>query len=335
MQTRKLGSFDVGAIGVGCMSLTHGYGPPPDAEYGAKLLNHALDIGYNHFDNAALYGFGASETLLGNAIAHRRSEYTLASKCGIFRDKDGVREINGRPEVLRATLEDSLSRLKTDVIDLYYLHRWDKSVPVEDSIGELANAVKAGKIRSIGLSEVSAKTLRAAHAVHPISAVQSEYSLWTRNPEIEMLDTCRELNVSLVAFSPLARQFLTGALTDVNALHEKDLRRNMPRFDPVTYAKNLELLPRYEEIARNVGCTNGQLALAWVLAQGDDILPIPGTTKIEHLEENAAAANIILDQSVISELSQLINEHTVHGPRYNAKNQSEVDSAEYAHHVLI
>ena len=335
MRSRKLGSFDVGAVGVGCMSLTHGYGPPPDANYASKLLNHALDIGYNHFDNAALYGFGASETLLGNSIAHRRNEYTLTSKAGIFRNEQGVREINGRPEVLRRTLEDSMSRLKTDVIDLYYLHRWDKSVPIEDSIGELSNAVKAGKIRSIGLSEVSAKTLRAAHAVHPVSAVQSEYSLWTRNPEIEILDACRELGVSLVAFSPLARQFLTGTLIDINTLDEKDLRRNMPRFEPTTFAKNLDLLPRYSAIAQEVGCTNGQLALAWVLAQDDNILPIPGTTKIEHLEENAAAADIELDQSVVESLNQLINEHTVHGPRYNAKNQREVDSAEYAHHVLI
>ncbi len=335
MKQRKLGNFEVGAIGVGCMSLTHGYGTPPSSEDGSKLLNHALDIGYTHFDNAALYGFGASETLLGNAISHRRSEFTLASKCGIFRNEQGVREINGRPEVLRKTLEDSLTRLKTDVIDLYYLHRWDKSIPVEESIGELANAVKAGKIRSIGLSEVSAKTLKAAHAVHPITAVQSEYSLWTRNPEIEMLQACRELNVALVAFSPLARQFLTGALSDVNQLHEKDLRRNMPRFAPDTYEKNLALLPRYMEIADEAACTPGQLALAWVLAQGNDILPIPGTTSIEHLEENAGAADIKLDADILDALNQLINEHTVHGPRYNANNQREVDSAEYPHHVLI
>lgn len=317
------------------MSLTHGYGPAPDAQYGAKLLNHALDIGYTHFDNAALYGFGASETLLGNSIAHRRSEYTLASKCGVFKNEQGVREINGRPDVLRKTLEGSLSRLKTDVIDLYYLHRWDKSVPVEDSIGELSRAVEAGKIRSIGLSEVSAKTLRAAHAVHPITAVQSEYSLWTRNPEIEMLSACRELGVSFVAFSPLARQFLTGVLTDVNTLHETDLRSKMPRFAAETYEQNLKLLPQFSDIAKEVGCTNGQLALAWVLAQGDDILPIPGTTKIEHLEENANAANVQLEPSVIDRLNSLINENTVHGPRYNANSQREVDSAEYPHHVLI
>ena len=316
------------------MSLTHGYGPAPDSSAGEKLMNHALDIGYTHFDNAALYGMGASETLLGNAISHRRSEFTLASKCGIFKNDRGVREINGRPEVLRKTLEDSLRRLKTDVIDLYYLHRWDKSVPVEDSIGELSRAVEAGKVRQLGLSEVSADTLRRAHAVHPVAAVQSEYSLWTRNPEIEILQTCRELNCTLVAFSPLARQFLTGALQDVSTLHETDLRRNMPRFEPATYQENLKLLTQYEQIARRVGISKAQLALAWVLAQGEDIVVIPGTTKTDHLEENFQAASVQLDQDTVAELNKLINENTVSGPRYNAKNQREVDSAEYPHHVL-
>lgn len=334
MKIRQLGPFNVSAVGLGCMSLTHGYGPPPDAASGERLLNRALDIGYTHFDNAALYGMGASETLLGNAISHRRSEFTLASKAGIFKNDAGVREINGRPEVLRATLEDSLRRLKTDVIDLYYLHRWDKAVPVEDSIGELSRAVEAGKVRHLGLSEVSAQTLRRANAVHPITAVQSEYSLWTRNPEIEILQACRELNCNLVAFSPLARQFLTGELRDVNTLHDTDLRRNMPRFEADNYRNNLDLLTRYEQVANRVGVSMAQLALAWVLAQGEDIVVIPGTTRIDHLEENAGASDVTLDADTVAELGEIINEHTVFGPRYNAKNQREVDSAEYPHHVL-
>ncbi|MGB7184875.1 MAG: aldo/keto reductase [Burkholderiaceae bacterium] len=334
MEKRKLGKFSVSAIGVGCMSLTHGYGPPPPTAQAEALLNRALDIGYTHFDNAALYGMGASETLLGNAIGHRRNEYILSSKCGISKNADGVREINCRPEVLRATIEDSLRRLKTDRIDLYYLHRWDKAVPIEESIGELSRAVQAGKIQTIGLSEVSAQTLRKAHAVHPITAVQSEYSLWTRNPEIEILQACRELNCTLVAFSPLARQFLTGVLRDANTLHETDLRRNMPRFDPDTYQNNLKLLTDYQSIADEAGLSMAQLALAWVLSKGKDIVAIPGTTNIDHLEENAGADSKPLSPQLMSALDQLINEHTVSGPRYNAKNQREVDSAEYPHHVL-
>ncbi|MBZ0215252.1 MAG: aldo/keto reductase, partial [Fimbriimonadaceae bacterium] len=221
MKTRQLGPFDVSAVAVGCMNLSHAYGTPPDEKSAQDLLLRALDLGYTHFDTAALYGFGSNEVLLGKTLAGRRDEFVLASKCGMDRNEDGRREISGRPEVLRKTLERSLDRLKTDVIDLYYLHRLDRSVPIEESVGALADFVAEGKIKTIGLSEVSAATLRRAHAVHPVAAVQSEYSLWTRNPEIAVLDTFAQLGVSFVAFSPLARAFLTGTLRDVGTLEAK------------------------------------------------------------------------------------------------------------------
>src|SRR5215212_7654605 len=209
METRKIGPFDVAALGFGCMSLSHAYGTPPSPDAAATVLHAALDAGYTHLDTAALYGFGANETLLGNAVSARRNEFVLASKCGMFKNAQGQREIDGRPEVIARTCDDSLWRLKTDVIDLYYLHRWDKRLPVEESIGALARLVEAGKVRAIGVSEVSAATIRR---VHPLAAVQTEYSLWTRNAEIAVLDTCRELGIAFVAFSPLARGFLTGGL---------------------------------------------------------------------------------------------------------------------------
>ncbi|GAB4349063.1 MAG: aldo/keto reductase [Gammaproteobacteria bacterium] len=330
MQTRQLGPFTVSSIGLGCMNLSHAYGTPPQADEAGRLLNEALDLGYTHLDTAALYGFGANETLLGNAIGHRRNDYVLASKCGMFKNDAGVREIDGRPEVLKRTCEESLWRLKTDVIDLYYLHRWDKRIPIEESVGALAELVAEGKVRTIGLSEVSATTLRKAHAVHPITAVQSEYSLWTRNPEIAVLDACRELGVAFVAFSPLARAFLTGTLTDPDSLEAKDLRRNMPRFQPPNYAENLRLLSGFGEVAEEVGCSMAQLALAWLLAKGEDILPIPGTTNRQHLAENAAADAIALDEETVDRLDRLINQNNVKGGRYNEATQAEIDTEEFA-----
>lgn len=231
---------------------------------------------------------------------------------------------------LRQTCEDSLRRLQTDVIDLYYLHRWDKSVPIEDSVGALADLVRAGKIRSIGLSEVSAATLRRAHAVHPIAALQTEYSLWTRNPEIAVLDACRELGVAFVAFSPVGRGFLCGDLTDVGTLDAKDIRRGMPRFAPEAYAANLQLLAGYRAIAAEVGCTPAQLALAWLLHKGQDIIPIPGTTSVDHLHDDLGAVQVKLGSAVIERLEALINERTVVGNRYNPQNASEVDTEAYA-----
>jgi len=335
MHTRQLGPLTVSAIGAGCMSLSHGYGPPTPEHQAIALLNQALDLGYTMIDTAALYGFGANESLVGKAIGHRRSEFLLATKGGIFCDEQGKRTIDGRPSTLRKSCEASLKRLGTDYIDLYYLHRWDKTVPIEDSIGALADLVTAGKIGQLGLSEVSAETLHKAHRVHPITAVQSEYSLWTRNPEIEILQACREIGAGFVAFSPLARQFLTGCLLDINQLHATDLRLAMPRFEAQAYQANLRLLSQYQAIAAQVGCTPGQMALAWVLSRAPNIVPIPGTSNPEHLRENAGAVDIVLSHEVLNTLDQLINENTVNGPRYNAKNQREVDSAEYEHHRLI
>jgi aryl-alcohol dehydrogenase-like predicted oxidoreductase len=326
MQTRKLGPFEVSAIGLGCMSLSHAYGTPPDPEEASVLLRRALDIGYTHIDTAALYGFGANETLVGRAIGNRRGEFTLASKGGMFRNAQGQREIDGRPEVIKRTCEDSLTRLQTDVIDLYYLHRWDKRLPIEESVGALSDLVREGKVKTIGLSEVSAATIRKAHRVHPITAVQTEYSLWTRNAEVAVLDTCRELGIAFVAFSPMARGFLAGGLRDVSTLPPKDIRLAMPRFQGDHFAKNLALLDALEPIARERRCTLAQLALAWLLAQRDYVIPIPGTTRIDHLEENVGATDVRLDAATRTALDTIVNPRTVSGPRYNAATLPEIDT---------
>ena len=326
MQTRKLGPFNVSALGVGCMSLSHAYGTPPDPATAASVLLKALDLGYTHFDTAALYGFGANETLLGNTLKHRRREFMLASKCGMFRNEAGVRTIDARPQVLKKTCEDSLERLQTDVIDLYYLHRRDRKVPVEDSIGAMSDMVKEGKVRAIGISEVSADTLRRAHRVHAIAAVQTEYSLWTRNAEITVLDACKELGIAFVAFSPLARGFLTGGLRDVARLPPKDIRLAMPRFQGENFPKNLKLLDGFASLARDNHCTMAQLALAWLLEKSDIVVPIPGTTRLDHLAENAGAANVRLRNDAVARLDALINPQTVSGPRYNAPTQAEIDT---------
>ena len=319
---RKLGPFNVSAIGLGCMGLSHAYGTPPDSKTAAQILLKALDLGYTFFDTAALYGLGANEALLGETFKHRRSEIVLASKCGMLRP----RELDGRPDTLKRTCEDSLRRLQTDVIDLYYLHRWDKRVPIEESVGALADLVKQGKIRSIGLSEVSAQTLRRAHAVHPITAVQTEYSLWTRNPEIAVLDACSEIGAAFVAFSPLARGFLTGTLRDVSTLPPKDIRLAMPRFHGENFPRNLRLLDGFSVIARENDCSMGQLALAWLLAKAPHIIPIPGTTRLDHLAENAAACNVRLLPGAFERMDALINANTVSGPRYNATTLPEIDT---------
>jgi len=329
MNQRNIGPFSVSAIGLGCMNLSHAYGTPPSAEQGERVLLAALDAGVTLFDTAALYGFGANETLVGRVLKAHRSRFTLASKGGMagVQFDDGVkRVIDGRPETLRQNCEDSLRRLQTDVIDLYYLHRWDKKVPIEDSVGALSDLVRAGKVRTLGLSEVSAATLRKAHAVHPISAVQTEYSLWSRNPEIAVLDACKDIGAAFVAFSPVARGFLCDALHDVATLEAKDIRRGMPRFAPEAYASNLALLPPYKALAQEADCTPAQLALAWLLHKAPHIVPIPGTTSIAHLHEDLAAADITLAPEVIAKLEALINEQSVTGPRYNAQSASEVDT---------
>jgi aryl-alcohol dehydrogenase-like predicted oxidoreductase len=262
-----------------------------------------------------------------------RSRILLASKGGLagVTGSDGVtkRVIDGRPEAIRRNCEDSLKRLNTEVIDLYYLHRWDKRVPVEESIGALADLVRQGKVRALGLSEVSATTIRRAHRVHPIAAVQSEYSLWSRNVEIGVLQACREVGAAFVAFSPLARGFLTGAVRDVSGFDPKDIRRAMPRFEPATFASNLPLLDGFAALARDADCTMAQLALAWVLAQGDHVVALPGTTRLEHLLENLGAAPLTLSRDMLARADALINRHTVVGPRYSAANQLEVDTEEF------
>jgi aryl-alcohol dehydrogenase-like predicted oxidoreductase len=322
LRTRKIGPFEVSAIGLGCMGLSHAYGTPPDPEAAAQVLLKALELGYTFFDTAALYGLGANETLLGETLKHRRGEIVLASKCGMLRP----RELDGSPDVLKRTCDDSLRRLQTDAIDLYYLHRWDKRVPIEDSVGALADMVREGKVRAIGLSEVSAATLHRAHRVHPIAAVQTEYSLWTRNPEIAVLDACREIGAAFVAFSPLARGFLTGALRDVAGLPPKDIRLAMPRFQGENFARNVKLLDGFSVIARENDCTMAQLALAWLLDKAPHIVPIPGTTRLDHLAENAAAPDVRLVPGATERIEALINANTVSGPRYNAATLPEIDT---------
>jgi aryl-alcohol dehydrogenase-like predicted oxidoreductase len=330
---RRIGPFSVGPIGLGCMNLSHGYGAPPPAEDAERLLRAALDAGVDHFDTAALYGFGANETLVGRVLKPHRSRIVLCSKggtAGVTGD-DGVtrRVINGRPEAIRANCEASLKRLGTDVIDLYYLHRWDKRVPVEESVGAMADLQRAGKVRALGLSEVSAATLKRAHREAPIAAVQSEYSLWSRNVEIAVLDACRELGATFVAFSPLARGYLTGTLRDVSALDADDLRRPMPRFAPAAYAANLRLLDGFGALAREAGCTMAQLALAWLLHREPTMLAVPGTTRIAHLHENLGAADVTLSPALVARVDEAINRHNVAGPRYTPANQAEVDTEDF------
>ncbi|NDP38809.1 MAG: aldo/keto reductase [Rhodoferax sp.] len=331
MHTRKLGPFTVSAIGLGCMNLSQGYGAPISAQQGERVLLAALDAGVTLFDTAALYGFGANETLLGQALKGHRQKFTLASKCGLLgidQHGDGklVRVIDGRPETLRQTCEDSLRRLQTDVIDLYYLHRLDPGVPIEDSVGALSDLVRRGHIRAIGLSEMSAATLRRAHAVHPIAAMQTEYSLWTRNPEIAVLQACRELGVSFVAFSPVGRGSLGGEPLSPATFDANDFRRSMPRFEPANWSANLSLLPAYHAIAAEVGCSPAQLALAWLLHQGEYIIPIPGTTRLEHLADNLGAVTVSLSAATLKRLDALINQSTVAGSRYNAQGNRDAET---------
>ncbi|HEY0821463.1 MAG TPA: aldo/keto reductase [Rhizobacter sp.] len=329
MQQRRLGPFTVSALGLGCMNLSHAYGAPPSKPEAEALLLRALELGVTLFDTAALYGFGLNETLLGEVLSAHRSKFTLASKGGLHGNAEGKRVVDGRPETIKWSCEQSLKRLRTEVIDLYYLHRWDKRVPIEDSVGAMADLVRDGKVRTIGLSEVSAATIKRAHAVHPVTAVQTEYSLWTRNPEIAVLDTCREIGAAFVAFSPLARGFLTGTLREVASLGERDIRKTMPRFSPDNYAANLKLLDGYGAIAARVGCTPAQLALAWLLHRAEHIIPIPGTRSVAHLEEDLGADAVRLDAAVMQQLDALINPRTVIGPRYDAMAQAGVDTEEF------
>jgi len=334
MKNRKLGQFQVSEIGLGCMNLSHAYGAPVSEALAERVLLTALDAGVTFFDTAALYGFSANETLVGKVLKPHRQKLTLASKCGMTGvdvNGDGklVRVIDGRPETIRKTCEEALKRLQTDVIDLYYLHRWDKKVPIEDSVGALSDLVRQGKIQSIGLSEVSASTLRKAHVVHPITAVQTEYSLWTRNPEISVLQACKELGTAFVAFSPVARGFLCGPL-DIESFDAKDIRKSMPRFTAENYAANFKLFAPYQSLANEVGCSPAQLALAWLLHKAPHIIPIPGTTSVSHLLNDLGAVDVELNAELIGKLDALINEKTVKGNRYSAQANSEVDTEVFA-----
>jgi aryl-alcohol dehydrogenase-like predicted oxidoreductase len=327
--TRTINGHAVNSIGLGCMSLSWAYGIKPSDEDGAKLLNRALDIGYNNLDTARIYGVGHNETLIGNTLKNRRKEFFLASKTGIIVDGD-KRRIDCRPATIRSALEESLKLLQTDHIDLYYLHRRDFDTPIEDSIGELADAVKAGKIGSIGLSEMSADTLRKAAAVHPIAAMQTEYSPLTRNPEIAVLEACRELGTTFVAFSPLGRGALGGVVRDPSILPDGDIRKGMPRFIGDNWAHNLALIDTFAGIAAQAGVTSAQLALGWVLAKGDHIVTIPGTASIAHLEENIARHDWLPDTDTVSRVDALINRESVAGPRYAEAMQQTIDTEEFA-----
>jgi aryl-alcohol dehydrogenase-like predicted oxidoreductase len=331
MKSRKLGPFSVAEIGLGCMNLSHAYGEPPPQEVADRVLHEALERGVTLFDTAALYGFGRSEELVGRVLGTHRERIVLATKGGMtgVDFPDGKkRVIDGRPEAIRRNCEDSLKRLGTDVVDLYYLHRVDlgNGIPVEDSVGAMARLCEEGKVKALGLSEVSAATLRRAHAVHPIAALQSEYSLWTRNPELGALDVCRELGIAFVAFSPLGRGFLGGRLSRVTELVPKDIRRPMPRFSPENYAKNALLLQGFAALASEAGCTMSQLALAWLLQRDNTLIPIPGTTQPAHLIENLGAADVSLDAELVARLDGLINERTVTGARYASGTLLEIDT---------
>ncbi|HEY6951450.1 MAG TPA: aldo/keto reductase [Bacteroidota bacterium] len=318
MEQRKLGTqgLTVSALGLGCMGMSEFYGTADDRE-SIATIHHALDEGISFFDTSDMYGPFKNEELVGKALKGRRDSVVLATKFGIVRTKDpSVRGVNGRPEYVRQSCDGSLKRLGTDRIDLYYQHRVDPQVPIEETIGAMADLVKAGKVRFLGMSEAGPATIRRAHRVHPISALQTEYSLWTRDPEDEILSTVRELSIGFVPYSPLGRGFLTGRFKTFDDLPANDFRRNSPRFQGENFKKNLGLVSRVEELARKKNVTAGQIALAWVLGQGNDIAPIPGTTKRKHLDENIGALKLKLSKNELDELISVIPRNAVSGLRY-------------------
>lgn len=326
---RNLVGRAVNPIGLGCMSLSWAYGGRPDDADGARLLERALDLGYDHLDTARLYGLGHNETLIGQTLKSQRQRFVLASKMGIFATGD-KRGVDCHPDTIRAELEKSLQMLQTDHIDLYYMHRRDFSVPIEDSVGAMADLIKEGKIGAIGLSEMSAETLRKAAAVHPIAAMQTEYSPWTRNPELGVLDACRETGTTFVAFSPVARGVLANGVSDPAALEESDIRRTMPRFQGDNWTRNHALVLAFNAIAERAGVTAAQLSLGWVLSRGEHIVAIPGTAKIAHLEENIARWDWEIPADVAAEVEALINQQTVAGHRYGAAIRHTIDTEEFA-----
>jgi len=319
MQTRTLGSRGprASAIGLGCMGMSEFYGAHDDAE-SLKVLHHALDAGLNFLDTADMYGSGANEQLVGKAIRGRRDDVLLATKFGIVRDANdpSKRGISGRPEYVRAACDASLKRLGVDHIDLYYQHRVDRDVPIEETVGAMADLVCAGKVRFLGLSEPSAQTIERAQMVHVITAVQSEYSLWTRDPEDGILQTCEKLGIGFVPYSPLGRGFLTGALKSPQDFEPGDFRKNSPRFQGENFAKNLALVNKVGELAETKGCTPAQLALAWVLAQGEHIVPIPGTKRIKYLDENIGALEVSLSSDDLAAIDDIFPRDAAAGARY-------------------
>jgi aryl-alcohol dehydrogenase-like predicted oxidoreductase len=318
METRTLGrsGLTVSAIGLGCMGMSAFYGSRDDDE-SLATIHRALDLGVNFLDTADVYGPHTNEELVGRAIRAQRNQVTVATKCGIVRTAGATTpEVNGRPEYVRRACEGSLRRLGVETIDLYYLHRVDLNTPVEDSVGAMAQLVKEGKVRFLGLSEVSARTLRRACAVHPITALQSEYSLWTRDPEDEILASCRDLGIGFVAYSPLGRGFLAGQIQQPKDLPPEDSRRVHPRFQDENLDENLKLVRRIASLAGEKGCTPAQLALAWVLAQGNDVVPIPGTKRRRYLEENVAALQLKLSAEDLQRINAVAPKGVAAGPRY-------------------
>lgn len=319
METRKLGTeLEVSALGLGCMGMSAFYGARND-EASLQTLDTALDLGVTFWDTSDMYGPYTNEELLGRFFSQRkgrREEVVLATKFGILVHPDGGRGLNSRPEYVRQACDASLKRLRTDHIDLYYQHRVDPNVPIEDTVGALSELVKAGKIRAIGLSEAGPNTIRRAHSVHPISALQTEYSLWTRDPEEEILPLVRELGITFVAYSPLGRGFLTGTIKSPEDLDEDDWRRENPRFQGENFQKNLDLVAKIESLAKTHGCTPAQLALAWLLNQGQDIVPIPGTRNAERLKENAGAVGLALSEAEKAEINEILPPGIAVGTRY-------------------
>ncbi|AFL54636.1 aryl-alcohol dehydrogenase-like predicted oxidoreductase [Sinorhizobium fredii] len=321
MRTRKLGNeLTVSAIGLGCMGMSFAYGEA-DERQSIRTLHRAIELGVIFFDTAEVYGPYENEKLLGRALKDRRDQVVIATKFGFLIEPgkpaaEAIKGVDGRPENAKAVAEASLKRLDTDVIDLYYQHRIDPNVPIEESVGAMAELVKEGKVRAIGLSEASATTIRRAHAVHPIAAVQSEYSLWTRDPEDEVLATCRELGIGFVPYSPLGRGMLTGTIRKVEDLADDDFRRSLPRFQVENFDANAALVEKLQRLAAEKQVTAAQLALAWGVNQGDNIVPIPGARKLEHLEQNAAAADIVLSAEERAELGEALSPTLVAGSRY-------------------
>ncbi len=327
MEQRRLGrqGLVVSAMGLGCMGMSEFYGPRDDGE-SVATIHRALELGVTFLDTADVYGPFTNEQLVGRAIRDRRDRVVLATKFGNVRGADGSwAGLNGRPEYVRQACDASLARLGVGHIDLYYQHRVDPKVPIEETVGAMAELVAAGKVRYLGLSEAAPETIRRAHAVHPITALQTEYSLWSREPEDEILPICRRLGVGFVAYSPLGRGFLSGRIRRLEDLAPDDWRRNNPRFQGENFAKNVGLVARIEELARAKGCTPSQLALAWVLAQGDDVVPIPGTKRMRYLEENAAAAAVRLSPAELAAIDAASPRNVAAGARYPAAGMARVN----------